>query len=134
MPRDDAEDARLASLLHRLNRLDRLSPEDRRELDRLIEHVMQVKGTLNPPDEARNRTIRLLGDGALMASGLLAPITGGVTFAVAAIGLIDFLNFLRQDSEINNQDIYARNRLQLIIREVERLEEANRNRPQNPNM
>lgn len=129
MPPDDAEAARFAILLGRLNRLDRLSPADMDEVDRLIARITRVMHSLSPPKEARNRTIRLLGDGGLMALGLLGPITGGVTFAIAAAGLIDFLNLLRRDSDINNLDSSARNELQLLIQEIKRLEVANREGP-----
>ncbi|MSP42479.1 MAG: hypothetical protein EXR08_03815 [Alphaproteobacteria bacterium] len=99
------------------------------EVDRLIARITRVMHSLSPPKEARNRTIRLLGDGGLMALGLLGPITGGVTFAIAAAGLIDFLNLLRRDSDINNLDSSARNELQLLIQEIKRLEVANREGP-----
>jgi hypothetical protein len=125
MPLDDTELARLNDLLMRLNSL---HPEDQNHLDELIGRILTVQGSLISPKKARKWTVRLFFDGMGMASGILGPITGGVSYVFALIGMIDFFNVLREDNEITNRDILARNELQLIIREVDRLEKANRRR------
>ena len=106
----------------RLNRLDRLRPEDQNHLDELIGRILTVQGALISPQKARKWTFRLSIDGIGMASGILGPITGGVSYVFALIGMIDFFNVLREDNAITNRDIWARKELQQIIQEVDRLE------------